>query len=188
MTWIETAAEGRILETGHFALWLMPAGTARARLAQLIRELSHEWSGPRFDPHVTLLAGISGRRKEILRSCEQFAALQRPFEIQLTEAGFLDDTYRALFLHVAPSPALTDAMARARKIFHHRGDPAHFPHLSLLYGHYPPGIKQRIIEQKGRNLDLKFSVERVFWVDIAGEPQDWTCVRDFPFRKAPRDG
>ena len=179
----EVEAEGRSVGSGHFALWLMPSGTAHARLAQLITALAREWSGHRFDPHVTLLGGITGETAKIVGQCEQLAASLRPFEIHLTEPGALDDYYRCLFLRVAHSPALIKTNAQARDIFHHHVDPAYLPHVSLLYGNHSVEVKRRIIALRVREIDLSFSVESLFLIDLAGEPQEWTIVRNFPFKK-----
>ena len=182
----EVEAEGRSVGSGHFALWLMPSGTAHARLAQLITELAREWSGPRFDPHVTLLGGITGETAKIVGQCEQLAASLRPFEIHLTEPGHLDDYYRSLFIHVAHSPPLLQANTQAREVFNCSGDPNYLPHVSLLYGNHPAELKERIIAKRVVGRNLKFSVARLFLIDLAGEPQDWTRIGNFPFRKERR--
>ena len=103
---------GGSVGTGHYALWLMPSGTACAQLAQTHQELTHELSAPFFDPHVTLLGGIRGETAKIVSQCEQLADSLRPFEIQPTEPGHLDDYYRRLFLRIAPAPVLIQANAR----------------------------------------------------------------------------
>ena len=112
------------MDPGHYALWLMPTGKLYARLAQLIKELAQEFSAPFFEPHLTLLGGITGDTAKIVSQCEELADFQRPFEIRLAEPGHLDDYYRSLFFHVARSPALLHANRRARKVlesFRRRG-------------------------------------------------------------------
>ncbi len=174
------------MDPGHYALWLMPTGKLYARLAQLIKELAQEFSAPFFEPHLTLLGGITGDTAKIVGQCEELCDFQRPFEIRLAETGHLDDYYRSLFFHVARSPALLHAKRRARKVLECSEDADYFPHVSILYGNYPLKLKQSLIAGRVGGMNGTFSVDRFFLIDLAGEPQDWTRIGSFLFRKQRR--
>ena len=174
------------MDPGQYALWLTPSGKLDARLTQLITELAQEFSAPFFEPHVTLLGGIMGDRAKLVRQCEQLADSLRPFEIRLAGPGQLDDYYRSLFIHVARSPALLQANRRAREVLDCSGDPDYLPHVSLLYGSHPSEQKQSFIAKRADEMNGTFSADRFYLIDLAGEPQDWTRIRSFLFRKEHR--
>ena len=155
-------------------------------LAQLIKELAQEFSAPFFEPHLTLLGGITGDTAKIVGQCEKLCDFQRPFEIRLAEPGHLDDYYRSLFLHVARSPALLHANRQARKVLECSENGNYFHHVSLLYGNYPLKLKRSIVAGRVAGMNGTFSADRFFLIDLAGGPQDWTRIASFLFRKQHR--
>jgi hypothetical protein len=175
------------VDPGHYALWLMPSGRVYVQLAQLITELASEFSAPCFDPHVTLLGGITGETVKILRQCKQLADSLSSFEIHLTETGQGDDYYRRLFFQITQSPALLQANGRAREVFDHRGDPDYWPHLSLLYGNHPAELKAQIIANRLAIKNRKFLVDCLFLIDLAGDPRNWTQMGNFLLGKGRRE-
>lgn len=169
------------MDPGHYALWLIPTGKLYAKLEQLIKELAQEFSAPLFEPHLTLLGGITGDRHKILTQCENLADFQKPFEIRLAAPGQLDDYYRSVFLHVARSPALLQANRRAQKVFDDSIDANYLPHMSLLYGNYPLKLKQSIVAGRLGGLNGSFWVDRFFLIDLSGGPQHWSQIGSFRF-------
>lgn len=174
------------MDPGHYAIWLMPSGKVYVQLAQLITELASEFSTPCFDPHVTLLGGITGETVKIFRQCEHLADSLSPFEIHLTGLGQVDDYYRRLFIQITRPTALLKANRRAREVIDHSGDPNYSPHVSLLYGNYPAELKAQIIANRLATKNKKFLADRFFLIDLAGEPQNWTQMGNFLFRKGSR--
>jgi 2'-5' RNA ligase len=180
---VKTRVQEGLMDPGHYALWLIPTGKLYAKLEQLIKEMAQEFSAPYFEPHLTLLGGITGDRAKIVSQCEDLADFQKPFEIRLAAPGHLDDYYRSLFLHVGRSPALLHANRRARKVLEYSENADYFPHMSLLYGNYPLALKQSIAAGRLGGMNGTFSVDRFFLIDLAGEPQNWTRIGCFLFRK-----
>jgi 2'-5' RNA ligase len=174
------------VDPGHYALWLMPSGKVYVQLTKIITELASEFSAPCFDPHVTLLGGITGEKVKIVRQCEQLADSLSPFDIHFTDLGRGDDYYRRLFIQIAQSPALLQANGRAREVFDHSGHPDYRPHVSLLYSNRPAELKGRITANGLGAKNRKCSVDRFFLIDLAGEPQNWTRIGDFLFQKGRR--
>ena len=118
-------------------------------------------------------------------SAKQLADFQSPFDIQLAEIGQRDEYYRRLFLKVARSPALLHANGRARKVFDHRGDADYWPHVSLLYGNHPAELKATNHRETVGD-ERKFLVDRLFLIDLAGEPRNWIQMGNFLFGKGRR--
>ena len=137
----------------------MPTGEVRQRLAGKILELSREYAGPVFEPHVTLASGIVGPAREIATKMADLARRITPFTVRLTEVDFLDEYFRCLFVRVAMTHPIMKANKAARAVFGLEKQPAFMPHLSLLYGNMPSSVKEKIATSLGRRFELEFKVE-----------------------------
>lgn len=147
----------------------------------MIDRLSEEYSAPRFEPHVTLLGGLSGPEKELCSRAGRLAGLLRPYEVRLGPVEYLDEFYRSLFIHVQETVPVMDANRRAREVFHRLGGPGYMPHLSLLYAHLPASQKEEIISRIGKRFDQTFQATRLVLCSTTGETSSWYKLGEFPF-------
>lgn len=70
---IRSQTESRVM-SGHYSLWLKPPdGPTCSKLAQEIAAQAKEYSGPLFEPHVTLLGGIDGEEDAVLEKARSLA-------------------------------------------------------------------------------------------------------------------
>ena len=115
-----------------------------------------------------------------MEKAEKLASSLKTFEIKLTHADHLDEYFRCVFLR-AEGSGLLDANARYRSIFGRESDSPFMPHLSLMYGNFPPVVREKAVHEIGR-LDESFLVRNVHFYRIgSGNPKDWVKVREFPF-------
>lgn len=164
----------------HYALWLMPTGQAYRRLARRILSLSRQYSTPRFEPHVTLLSGITAPEQEAHSLSATLAGRLEPLEIRLAEIGFLDEYFRCLFLRVLPTDALMNAHQAAKEVFGLRKQPPYMPHLSLIYGNLPIDVKKKIAS--GPSTGLSFEVSSIHLYSVSGPLADWRPAGTFSLR------
>lgn len=169
-------------ETGFYALWLMPIGELYDRLAQIIVELGRKHQAPVFEPHVTLVAGISGPEEIVVSQCQRLAAMVESYSVQLTKLDQLDEFYRCVFLRVLETGPVMETNVKARDVFGLDQGLPHMPHLSLLYGNFPEVTKRQIIQGLEEPCDLKFQADSMHLIDGRGKPPDWRRVEEFPFR------
>jgi 2'-5' RNA ligase len=163
-------------DTKSYALWLIPEGKARTRLARAIRQLSRQHSTPIFAPHITLASGIVAPTSEVAVKSAQLAKSLRPLRLRLTHLDFRDEYFRCVFVRVAPTPQFARAHEQARRIFGWRG---FLPHVSLVYGDLSLAAKRNIALSLGRRFDLEFEVRRLDVVAIQGPPSQWRRVKSF---------
>lgn len=162
-----------------FSLWLQPTGQVYDRLAEMIRQLSEQYRAPVFEPHITLLGGLAGNRESLVLRTTQLAKLIQPNIVTLTTVDYLDEYFRCLFVSVEKTKWLADANIGARKLFHREGTPEFMPHLSLMYGNFPPTTKQRIIIEIGSTLATSFEVTSLHLWSTNGAPLEWYEVQEF---------
>jgi len=161
------------------SLWLMPTGDVYDELERILHKLSAKYGTREFPPHVTLLGGIVGPRREVLRECASLAALIRPFTIRLEKIDYLDEYFRCLFVRAATTAPLLKAHQVARDVFGRRREPSFMPHLSLLYGDFSRSLKEGAAAELGPRLDLAFKVRSLVLYSTRGEPRDWRRVAKF---------
>jgi 2'-5' RNA ligase len=163
----------------HYSIWLMPSGKINEELKKTISKLSHEFAGPVFLPHVTLLGNLDSDKQELLSHTQQLAAHIRPFQVTLTTVDFFDEYFWCLFLRTQETAPLLEAEREARMIFHREQDPNFMPHLSLLYGNFELLTKKQIIEAIGHEFNISFSVRHINLFSTTGKPMDWYRVQKF---------
>lgn len=157
----------------------MPKGEVCDRLSRILQRLSTRYGAPKFSPHVTLLGGCVGPRRELIRQSACVAAALRPFALRLEEINFLDEYFRCLFVRAALTEPLRKAHLAARQAFGRRRKPAFMPHLSLLYGNFPRSLKEGVMAELGLRLDLQFKVRSLHLYRTHGEPRHWQRVASF---------
>jgi len=163
-----------MIETPRFSLWLLLPREAHARFQAIIARLSAQLGTPAFEPHITLLGGLSGAEEDLRQRTRVLACAIKPFEARLLKVAWLDDYYRCLFVEVAPSRALHDAHEAARQVFNQRSNAGFYPHLSLVYGNLEEKEKTTILNEIGSRFDESIRIEQLALYDTGGPV--WRCV------------
>lgn len=162
-----------MLKPRSYFLWLKPSGGAYGQLAGVIAELARQWSGPTFDPHVTLLGGLEGSEAELVERSTQLAAQLSAFPIVLRRASFGDDYFQCVFLPIESTPSLLTARGAAEHLFGRSGDDFR-PHLSLLYGRHPDDRKAAIARDLPSTVCAPFDATAVHLIRAdSSDPKDW---------------
>lgn len=167
----------------RYSLWFMPRGEVCHLLSGIIARLSDRLGAPEFSPHVTLLGGCVGERRELIRRSAAVAAVLQPFTIFLKAIGFRDEYFRCLFVHAALTGPLRKAYHAARQTLGRGHEPAYMPHLSLLYGNFPPNLKEELTASLGQRLDVQFKVRSLHLYRTQDEPLHWRRVASFGLRE-----
>jgi 2'-5' RNA ligase len=165
-----------------YSLWLMPSGEIRDKFSSLIRRLALEYGAPMFEPHVTLLGGITLSEEDVLRKTEKLVSGQSDFKVTLQVVDCQNYYFRALFVKAEKTPLLQVLYDRAREIFGVQDIPDYLPHLSLVYGDFLQAIKEQMIQGVGRSQTAEFTVDRVHLFKTDGEVDTWYRMKEFPFR------
>jgi 2'-5' RNA ligase len=161
------------------ALWLIPDEAARTRLSAVIDRLADAHRTPRFDPHVTLLAGIMLEGDDLGRRARALAERTPALPVTLTCVSGLPEYYRALFLDVR-SDGLGALHTRAAAAMGRPADPAFRPHLSLMYALLTPASRDAILAEIGRTWDLSCVLDRLDVVRVEGPPNVWMLEERVP--------
>ncbi|AUX40921.1 hypothetical protein SOCE26_023230 [Sorangium cellulosum] len=160
-----------------FALWLIPGGSLRERLRELIASLARETGGPAFAPHVTLLGGLRGEGAALAAQLGRLGAALRPVELRLRGPATGSTRHQCVFLDVAPAEPLAALRGAAAAVF--GGDDTAFrPHVSLVYGDLL-SEHRRALAADPRVAALGQEVgwaERIELWSVEGEADRWRCA------------
>jgi 2'-5' RNA ligase len=169
------------------SLWLMPHGSVRDDLNALIARLAERLGTETFEPHVTLLPGVTGPDAKTVDQARGLAAELRPLVLDPAELDGLDAHFRCLFVRMASSPNLRDAHARAARRFGREPDPSFDPHLSLVYGTVDDAAKAALKEELAVGATKPFEARRLHVWRTEGEVGGWREVAAFDLGSASGD-
>jgi 2'-5' RNA ligase len=171
-----------MVKASAYSLWLMPEPELSDRLARIISQLSQQYSGPLFSPHVTLLEKVQGREEDVRRKTEALARALRTYEIHFKDLDYTDEFFRALFVRAGKTPDVMEANTLARKFFEIKNARPYMPHLSLFYGNLPVETKKSIIAHLGEAVAGRFKVGRIHLFSTSGATDGWYEVASFPVK------
>jgi len=162
-----------------FHLFIEPTGTLAEELSAIITQLAHEYGGPVFKPHITLLGGIPGNISEIIARSQAMADLLAPFTLTLGKLDTRDMFFRALFMHLREKEQMKKYHAQALEIFLAEDEEIYMPHLSLLYGNYPRSQKEETMTHLKTPQGSFFIVDILHLYRTEGEVENWQKIKDF---------
>ncbi|GAK60296.1 2 3 cyclic phosphodiesterase [Candidatus Vecturithrix granuli] len=168
----------------EYSIWILPPEPVFDRLAQIITQISKQYSTPSFEPHVTLLGNLSLLEQEVSSKTQQLANFLKPFTLHLTTAGLLNEYFRSLFINIEKTEELMEAHQKARTLFRSGREPEFFPHLSLMYGNFSREIKEKIIAEIGKDFQIRFEVKDMYVTLCSSNIalKDWRRLAQFTFQ------
>jgi 2'-5' RNA ligase len=171
------------MATHNYSFWFMPKGPIAKKYSQVIAQLAKQYASPIFPPHVTLIGSIEAQEEEAIGRTQELASLIQPFPIRLTTLAYTDAYYRALFVKVDPSPAILSTYQHARRLFPGKQETEFMPHLSLLYGNFPPETKEKIIEELGDSFAGEFEADTLHLYLTEGAVETWQSIKTSPLQR-----
>ena len=162
-----------------YSIWIMPDTREGERYADIIRLLSSTYSTPLFEPHVTLLGGLSGSEDFLIKGTSEIASPIHSFTMRFDKIGYLEEYFRSLFVLLKIDAELEDIWKTASAKFHLRPD-RYMPHMSLIYGFVPEEEKQEIIKKiKANDIGNGFLAKKLALYSTEGHVERWREIRSF---------
>ena len=161
-----------------YYLWLMPQKEMSDELQKIIQGLSEAYSTPVFEPHVTLVSGLSGNADHLVKKIDSFARGKHSLSVSMQGIDYTRGFFTALFLNIPNTPEIDQLNTQAREHLNPFGQGPYHPHLSLLYGDITSQEKERIIA------DLHFSkqtitLDRLALVKGHSDATQWRVIREW---------
>lgn len=166
-----------------YSLWLVPdrESAMYQLLAESIREIARQYGTPVFEPHVTLLGGISGELEEVRQKTRRLARMLSSYALQLGSIGSHGTYFQILFSRVTQSEDVMAAGRHARDLFE-VGEGTYFPHCSFAYGNLSEADLKSLrasLESKTVLGGVTFTVQTVELWRTEGSVEEWHQVESF---------
>ena len=130
-----------------YYFWLVPQKKIFIAFQKIINQLSLKYSTPSFEPHVTIVSGLSGDECLLLKKIDAFADNQKIISTHIRTLDYQEGFFKALFINIQKTPELIQLNKDASAYLNPFGQTEYLPHLSLLYGKITIKEKNEIISQ-----------------------------------------
>jgi len=132
------------LTDSHY-LWLMPQKETYDEFQKIIEDLSKTYGTPPFEPHVTLVSGLSGNEDLLIEKIDAFGLGKHKFSVTTEGIDYIHGFFTSLHLNIQNTPEIDQFNAEARQHLKPFGQGPYHPHLSLLYGDITSQDRKHII-------------------------------------------
>ena len=170
------------IRTSGYSIWLEPEGEVKEKLSGVIENLAREYSTPVFAPHVTLVGGLQGTDREVIRFTRELTSKITPYSIMLTgQVGCEEIWQKAMFVRVRETALVMAANQLSRERFKISGDDPYHPHLSLMYSDTIP-LERRLEIARGLNssdITGHFSVAKIHLYKTQGRVEEWVKLAEY---------
>ncbi|MFT7538709.1 MAG: 2'-5' RNA ligase [Lysobacterales bacterium] len=141
---MSTATENNELANSYY-FWLSPQTSDLEPLQDIITTLSKKYSTPIFEPHATLVSGLSGDEQKLLQKISSFSKKQKKLKLLFEDIEYTHGFFTALYIKTSLPEKLTLMHKQAMRDLNPKHQIQYIPHLSLLYGNISSDEKENII-------------------------------------------
>jgi 2'-5' RNA ligase len=159
-----------------FSLWLIPEGAVRHQLRERIQTLARRFATPVFEPHLTLVGGVSGPAALVRETAARVARGTRAFPVLFVSTAHSEDYFRCVVLEADLSSTLAAAHRAALTALGRTGAPAFHPHLSLVYGSLLANTRAAVCAELASLCPLSCDVGAIEVVETDGAVESWRTV------------
>ena len=161
-----------------FSVWLIPEEPIKSIVQKKINLLSINYGSPKFVPHVTLLSGFLGEKRDLVEKTSVLSERLSEFQIEFEKISYKNEFFCSLFLKVTKNNNIEKAHQYASKIIDYK-ECNFFPHMSLIYGDFSVSQKRTMISefdfsQKG------FRVKNLYLASNDEINLKWDIICKFP--------
>jgi 2'-5' RNA ligase len=162
------------------SLWLVPEPVAAEALGRLITTLARRLGTPSFEPHVTLLSGLTRPAEEVVRKAEGVASgIDGPLLLSPGPPEGRDEPFQCLYLPVGPTFNLLALQALARATIGVDTEGPFEPHLSLVYGRLDSAQRSALAREVAAELPGRTRFDTLDVVRTTGPVPEWRRIGRF---------
>ncbi|CAB4276320.1 unnamed protein product [Prunus armeniaca] len=153
-------------ENNMYSVWALPPDDVAPRLKKLMQGIRDEFSGPEFEPHITVVGAISLTPEDALNKFKSASRGLKAYDAKVDRVATGGTLfYQCVFLLINPTPQVVETSAHCCGHFGFNSSTPYFPHLSLLYADLTDEEKKKA-QEKANSLDesigsLSFPVTRL---------------------------
>ena len=150
-------------------------------MQEIITNLSAKYDSPDFEPHITLLGGISSDLESLKQKTELLISKLKPFPVLFSEVSFSTTYFQSVLVRVKATAALMNANMLAKAIYKVDNN-VFMPHLSLIYGDHDMKTREKIVSEVVLPKNISFKVSKLAIIPSTQNPNDWTYIAEFEIK------
>ncbi|KAJ2524444.1 hypothetical protein GGI11_000813 [Coemansia sp. RSA 2049] len=177
-----------------YSLWLCPAvgSSAQTQLSEIITGKAAALGAPIFSPHTTLFSPVhASSDSDALAQVQEYVAklgvelgkdtLRAGIPFRANKVATGGKYHQCVLLEEQGNAVLVLANGIARQHWNARGQPAFYPHVSLVYGDFEGPMREEIAAEISSNLpedieQLSFFAPQINVVRTTGPCEEWRDI------------
>lgn len=163
--------------TEELSVWLLPCRDDRSTLAEKIDNLAHQYSSPRFVPHVTVLGPLTAEISQASERLRELASQFQPFDVLTTGVSHGPARFKAVFIEVAVPEGVQIMRSRLTQLWPEAQRASFHPHISLIYK--PLAESDRKAIAVSVTAARSYSFDEIAIVIPGGKCRDWLDVESW---------
>jgi 2'-5' RNA ligase len=163
-----------------YSIWLTFCENSELKLQCEIERLAKKYSGPIFQPHLTLIGDLDLDVKGARQVADIFAATQLPSEISVCHVGISKMYFMALHLSVEIPTELQSMRQYLAQSVNPKSYKLDEPHISLAYGDLDVGtleIERRSLTSAFHNKKLSVQGLSIVQSSKSVPVLEWKCIK-----------
>lgn len=163
-----------------YCVWIIPPQPVFDELNKIISDLSAQYKGPVFKPHMTLLGSTECELDDMQKAVETIAKNTKKLQLSLGPVSFSTTYYQSVLVRVGSTAELMQLNLDLKKALGIENN-MFMPHISLMYGEHDMKTREEIAT-KIKPQNISFIADSIVIVPVAekSEPEDWKPVTAIP--------
>jgi len=162
-----------------YTIWIIPPEPVYSEVKKIINSLSEKYSGPEFEPHMTLLGNIDLPLPEVIKRTRVLAKSIKKLNLISGPVFFSTTYFQSALLRINSSAELIQLNLEAKKLMDMNND-VFMPHISLMYGDHSMEIRERAASEikfpKASFVAYKFTI-----TPSTKNPLEWKHLEEIAF-------
>lgn len=158
----------------RYSIWALPEQSTEEELRAIILLLSQLYSGPHFEPHMTLLGDIKAEPNRLVDIVDELAENIDELKLNLGEISFSTTFFQSVFVRVLVTAQLMEQNLRAKRLLRLENN-LFMPHVSLLYGDHDMQTREQAVSQVVLP-NKTYNATRLALVPSTTNPAEWDIL------------
>ena len=165
-----------------YSIWLQPDPDSSEyhHLKELIGEYSQKYDdAPIFEPHITLVGGLSDDQDRVSEITQHLAQEHQPFEISFARVHCSTTRFQCVFLLVEPILEILSLHKDAVELCGANGG-MYVPHLSLIYSDMRLEERLELVDEiESEPVPDTALLNSITVVETTGNPSEWKTIGEY---------
>ena len=164
-----------------YSIWIIPPQSVFNELSKVINDLSIEYKGPVFKPHMTVLGNIDRELGDIQKAVETVANDTERLSLSLGPVSFSTTYFQSVLVRVNSIAQLMQLNLDIKKLLDIENN-VFMPHMSLMYGNHDMETREKIAA-KIKLQSTSFVANEIVIIPEKSEPKEWEPIVTISFAR-----